>query len=144
VARFEAGESVSIELNGARHPLAPEDLTVHRQARGDVVVRADGGVVAALDPALTEELKQEGLAREVVSRVQRLRRDAGYRVTDRIELWVSGDRPVEDATRRHADYIAGETLARGLTIGSAAPAADLAQDIELDGFRAHLAVRRAG
>ena len=144
VARFEAGEPVSIELNGERHPLAPEDLTVHRQARGDVVVRADGGVVAALDPALTEELKQEGLAREVVSRVQRLRRDAGYRVTDRIELWVSGDRPVEDATRRHADYIAGETLARGLTIGSAAPAADLAQDIELDGFRAHLAVRRAG
>ena len=69
----------------------PATSTVHRQARGDVVVRADGGVVAAIDPALTEELRQEGLAREVVSRVQRLRREAGFQVTDRIEVWVRGD-----------------------------------------------------
>jgi len=144
VARFEAGDPVTIELNGETHALAPGDLTVHRQARGDVVVRADGGVVAALDPTLTEELRQEGLAREVVSRVQRLRRDAGYQVTDRIEVWVSGDGAVEEATRRHADYIAGETLARALTVGRVAPAADLAQDVDLDGLRARLAVRRAG
>ena len=144
VARFEAGETVTIEVGGERCPLEAGDLTVHRQARGDVVVRADGGVVAALDPTLTEDLKQEGLAREVVSRVQRLRRDAGYQVTDRIEVWVGGDGPVEEATRRHADYIAGETLARALTVGRAAPAADLEQEIELDGLKAHLAVRRAG
>ncbi len=144
VERFEAGEPVSIEIEGRPHPLEPGDLTVHRQARGDVVVRADGGVVAALDPTLTEDLKQEGLAREVVSRVQRLRRDAGYQVTDRIEIWVSGDGAVEAATRRHADYIAGETLARALTVGRGGPAVDLAQEIELDGLRAQLAVRRAG
>ncbi|HXY70789.1 MAG TPA: isoleucine--tRNA ligase [Gemmatimonadales bacterium] len=144
VARFEAGETVTIEVDGARVALAPDDLVVHRQARGDVVVRADGGAVAAIDPALTEELRQEGLAREVVSRVQRLRRDAGYRVTDRIELWVSGDGAVEEATRRHADYIAGETLARGLTVGREAPAADLVQELDVDGHRARLAARRAG
>ena len=144
VARFEANEPVTVEVNGERHPLLPGDLTVHRQARGDVVVRADGGVVAALDPTLSEDLKQEGLAREVVSRLQRLRRDAGFQVTDRIEVWVDGDRAVEEATRRHADYIAGETLARALTVGRKAPAADLAQEMELDGLQAHLAVRRAG
>ena len=144
VARFEAGEPVAIELDGRPHALEPGDLTVHRQARGDVVVRADGGVVAALDPALTDELRQEGVAREVVSRLQRLRRDAGYQVTDRIEVWVGGDRAVEEATRRHADYISGETLARALTVGREPPAADLAQDIELDGLKARLAVRRAG
>jgi isoleucyl-tRNA synthetase len=144
VARFEAGEPVTIEVGGAPRALEPDDLVVQRQARGDVVVRTDGAVVAALDPALTEELKQEGLAREVVSRVQRLRRDAGYQVSDRISVWVHGDAPGEEATRRHAGYIAGEVLAREVTVGSAAPAADLVQEVELDGLRAHLAVRRVG
>jgi isoleucyl-tRNA synthetase len=144
VARFEAGETVTVEVAGERQALLPGDLVVHRRARGDLVVRADGGVVAALDPALTEELRQEGLAREVVSRVQRLRREAGYQVTDRIELWVGGDEAVEQATRRHAEYIAGETLARALTVGPPAPGADLEQEIELDGVRARVAVRRAG
>ena len=144
VARFEAGEPVSIEVRGGREQLQPDDLTVQRQARGDMIVRSDGEVVAALDPALTDALRQEGLAREVVSRVQRMRRDAGYRVSDRIELSVGGDPQVQEATRRHADYIAGETLARALTVGDGALAADLVQEVVLDGLRARLAVRRAG
>ncbi len=144
VARFDAGEPVSIVVGGTSHRLLPDDLTVARRARGDVIVRSDGEVVAALDPALTEELRHEGLAREVVSRVQRMRREAGYEVGDRIELAVDGAAPVQEATRRHADYIAGETLARGLTVGDALPAADLVQDVDLDGLRARLAVRRAG
>jgi isoleucyl-tRNA synthetase len=142
VARYEAGGPVEIAVAGTVHRLEPGDLAVHRQARGELVVESDGEVVAALDPTLTDALRQEGLAREVVSRVQRLRKDAGYRVTDRIELWVDGDEPVREAARRHADYIAGETLARSLTDGPA-PAADLAQDFDMDGYRARLAVRRA-
>ncbi len=143
VARFEAGEPVTIEVNGAPHALQPDDLVVQRHARGDVVVRSDGAVVAAIDPALTDALRQEGLAREVVSRVQRLRRDAGYQVTDRIVVWVSGDAAVEEATRGHAGYIAGEVLAREVSVGDGTPAADLVQEVDLDGLRAHLAVRRA-
>ncbi len=89
-------------------------------------------------------MRQEGIAREVISRVQRLRREAGYQVTDRIPVWVGGDAPVEEATRCHADYIAGEVLARELVVGDGAPAADLVQDVDLDGWRARLAVRRTG
>ncbi|MBI1723816.1 MAG: isoleucine--tRNA ligase [Gemmatimonadetes bacterium] len=144
VVRFEAGETVEIAVQGALHPLQPDDLVLHRQARGDVVVETDGEVVAAIDPTLTDELRQEGLAREVVSRVQRLRRDAGYQVTDRIELWVDGDEAVRAAARRHAEYIAGETLAREVVVEAAGPAADLVQQVDLDGFTARLAVRRAG
>jgi isoleucyl-tRNA synthetase len=143
VARFEAGEPVTIDIGGAAHALVAGDLEVQRHARGDVVVRSDGAVVAAIDPALTDALKQEGLAREVVSRVQRLRREAGFQVTDRIVVWVSGDAGVEEAARCHAGYIAGEVLAREVNVGNGAPAADLGQDVDLDGMRAHLAVRRA-
>jgi isoleucyl-tRNA synthetase len=144
VARFEAGEAVAIEVQGVVHQLQSDDLTVHRHARGAMVVRSDGPVVAAIDPALNDELRQEGLAREMVSRLQRLRRDAGYRVSDRIEVWVGGDAPVVQAVRRHAEYIAGETLARRLTVADDAPAADLVQQVDLDGVTARLAVRRAG
>jgi isoleucyl-tRNA synthetase len=144
VARFEAGQRVEIVVEGVAYPLEPDDLVVRRHARGDVVVETDGEVVAAIDPTLTEELRQEGLAREVVSRVQRMRRDAGYRVSDRIELWVDGDEPVRRAARRHAEYIAGETLAHALAVAGTAPAADLVQELDLDGVTARLAVRRAG
>ena len=143
VARFEAGERVDVVVDGATVRLEPDDLTVHRQARGDVVVRADGVVVAALDPALTDELRREGLAREIVSRVQRMRRDAGYRVADRIDLWVAGDPAVVAAAEGHAAYLAGETLARRVGVGEAAEGADLAQETELDGLTLRLAVRRA-
>ena len=58
-------------------------------------------------------------------------------------MWVRGDGAVEEAARCHAGYIAGEVLAREVNVGDEAPAADLGQDVDLDGMRAHLAVRRA-
>jgi len=144
VARFEAGERVEITVEGRAVRLEADDLTVHRQARGDVVVRADGVVVAALDPALTDALRQEGVARELVSRVQRLRRDAGYRVSDRIELWVTGDAAVVAAAERHGAYLAGETLAGEVRTREPDGPADATAEVELDGLRARLAVRRIG
>jgi isoleucyl-tRNA synthetase len=144
VARFESGERVTIAVQGEKHVLQPDDLVVHRHSRGDVVVETDGEVFAGIDPAITDDLRQEGLAREVVSRVQRLRRDAGYRVSDRIELWVGGDEPVRKAAERHAEYIAGETLALAVAVAGPVPAADLVQELDLDGFTARIAVRRVG
>jgi isoleucyl-tRNA synthetase len=144
VARFEAGEPVEIVVEGTAGRLEPDDLVIHRRARGDVVVRADGVVVAAIDPALTPELRQEGVAREIVSRVQRLRRDAGYQLSDRIDLWIGGDATLVEAARRHAATIAGETLAQAVHWDEPPVEADLAQTVEFDGLGAHLAVRRAG
>ena len=71
--------------------LFPEDIVVEREVASDWLVGSDGPFVAALDPRLSPELRGEGLAREVVNRVQRLRKEAGYAYTDRIALWVSGD-----------------------------------------------------
>ena len=143
VARYEAGEAVHIVVQGTPTVLQAEEVILLRQARGEFVVESDGEVVAALDPALTDDLRQEGLAREVVSRIQRMRRDAGYQVADRIRLWVDGDPPVLAAARRHADYISGETLATRLTEGPADVVTDLVQAVDLDGVRATLAIQRA-
>ncbi|AHG90585.1 Isoleucyl-tRNA synthetase [Gemmatirosa kalamazoonensis] len=116
--RFERGEAVGIVIDGADHLLEPGDLTIVRRASGDYVVQESEGYVAALDPAVSPELRREGLAREVVSRVQRLRKEAGLAVSDRIRLIVAGAAEVEAAVREHHDYVAGEVLATQLAVGT--------------------------
>ena len=72
----------------------------------------------ALDTELDEELLDEGIARELVNRVQRLRKDSGLEITDRIELGIAGAAGLQDATISHRDFISGETLALELVVDS--------------------------
>jgi isoleucyl-tRNA synthetase len=139
---LESGVAVSHQVNGTAFEFHPEQVTVEREVATDWLVQSSGSFVAALDPVLTEELIGEGLAREVVNRVQRLRKDAGYPYTTRIALWVDGPARVVDAVRAHADYIRGETLARELHPGSRAAASDRQETVEIDGHSVVLAVVR--
>jgi isoleucyl-tRNA synthetase len=137
--RLEAGESVDQPF-----ALSPEDVTVVREVVTDWPVASDGPFVVALDPALTPALKHEGLARELVSRVQRLRKDAGYEVSTRIALAISGDPQVLESAGAHARHIEHETLTRELSIGTALDGADRTETISIDGLVVELAVRRHG
>ena len=139
---LEAGNTVAMNGDGERWEYGPEDVTVEREVASDWLVQSAGSFVAALDPVLTDELRQEGLAREVVNRVQRLRKEAGYEYTTRIALWIDGPAPVLDAVRVHADRICGETLVRGLHAGEAAREADRQETVEIDGHRVTIAVAR--
>ncbi len=139
---LESGAPVSHQVNGAAFEFLPEQVTVEREVATDWLVQSSGSFVAALDPVLTEDLIGEGLAREVVNRVQRLRKDAGYPYTARIALWVDGAPRIVDAVRTHADYIRGETLARDLHPGARAAASDRQETVEIDGHSVVLAVVR--
>ena len=100
-------------------------------------------MVVALDPTLTPELRTEGLARELVSRVQRLRKEAGLAVSDRIRLHASGDAEVDEAVREHRDWIASEVLAREVVIGGGpSERYDAAQTLDLDGLAARVALTK--
>jgi isoleucyl-tRNA synthetase len=116
--RFERGEAVGVAVDGVDHVLEAGDLTIVRRASGEYVVQESEGYVVAIDPTVTPELRREGMAREVVSRVQRLRKEAGLSVSDRIRLTVGGDGEVEAAVREHQTYIAGEVLATALAVGT--------------------------
>jgi isoleucyl-tRNA synthetase len=140
---LEAGQSVTIDVGGEPVTVEPEDLVIQREVTSDWLVQSSGPHVVALDPNLDEELRREGFAREVVSRVQRLRREAGYEYTTRIHLWIDGDRPALDAVREHADAIRHETLARGLELGRRAAAADAQQQCEIEGSAVVVGVRRS-
>jgi isoleucyl-tRNA synthetase len=137
--QLEAGES----LRGP-WPLDPEDVVVSREVVSDWPVAADGPYVVALDRSLSPALVQEGLARELVSRVQRLRKDAGYAVSTRISLVIGGDPPVLSAANAWRDWIAGETLARECTIGMTVQGADRTESVSIDGHVATIAVWRHG
>jgi isoleucyl-tRNA synthetase len=122
--------------------LRPEDVVVEREVIGDWLVQSDGPFVAALDPWLSEELKGEGMAREVVNRVQRLRKEAGYDYATRIMVSISGAPDVLAAAGAHHSFIAGETLARRLETGSDLPDADVSQRIEIDGREVVISLKR--
>jgi isoleucyl-tRNA synthetase len=141
---LEAGQPVTIDLDGLAVSFDPDDLVIEREVTSDWLVQSSGPCVVALDPHLDDGLRREGFAREVVSRIQRLRREAGYDYTTRIHLWIDGDRgDALEAVRTHADVIRHETLARGLELGRRAPAADAQQQFEIDGLVVVVGVRRS-
>jgi isoleucyl-tRNA synthetase len=145
LATFRSGGVVSIDVDGGSHELEPEDLEVAQEALGDLVVRGEGGFTVALDPTLDDELRAEGLARELVNRVQRLRKEAGLEVTDRIELVVDGDDTVVEAARAHRVFLSGETLSVRLDLGSTTDggAFALVRELEIDGVAVRIGLRKA-
>ena len=141
LSRFRAGEAVVIEVDGQSHELGAEDLEIVQSARGDLIVESAEGYTVALDPAIDEPLRMEGLARELVNRVQRLRKDEGLEVSDRIHLRIDGADEVRTAAERHRDYIAGETLATRLEIGAGEAAeASAMRELDVDGVVARIAL----
>ena len=136
---LERGEPV-----GGRYPLHPEDVAVEREVVTDWPVASEGAYVVALDPTVTPALASEGLARELVSRIQRLRKEAGYDVATRIALSVTGDDAIVAAAREYQGYIAGETLARDVAVGRPLEQVDRQESVAIDGQTAVLAVRQLG
>jgi len=98
-------------------PLEPDDFLVETEAAEGFACAEDSGYLTELDTTLTDELIDEGLAREVVRSVQDARKQAGLEVSDRISLGVSGSEGVERALAAHRDYIMTETLATDWVVG---------------------------
>jgi len=140
---FELGEPLALTVEGETHVLDAEDLTIVRRASGALVVKEAEGRFAAIDPDLTPALRREGLAREVVSRVQRLRKETGLAVSDRIALEIWGDADIEAAVVEYKDWIAGEVLARAVRVGEEKTANERATHaVEVDGLAARVALTR--
>ncbi|HEX9885094.1 MAG TPA: isoleucine--tRNA ligase [Longimicrobiales bacterium] len=117
LAAFRDGGTVTVSVAGVEHALEAGDLELRQEALGELVVKSEGRHTVALDPTLDDELRREGLARELVNRIQRLRRDAGLRISDRIALEVRGPDEVREAALTWRDFIAGETLAPRVDVG---------------------------
>ncbi len=138
------GGALAVELAGERLEVPAAALEVAQEPRAGLAVQAEGGIVVGLTTTLDDELRAEGTARELVNRIQRLRRDAGLELDDRIRLGIFGAPEVAAAAVAHRDYIASEVLAVEVEVGPEPPGADAydhTREIRLDGRQAVIAVR---
>ncbi|PJF40631.1 MAG: isoleucine--tRNA ligase [Phototrophicales bacterium] len=112
-----AGEVVELQLNGQTYEVTPEEVEVRQQAAEGFAVAEDNGYMAVLDTTLTDELIQEGLVREVVRRIQRMRQDADFDIDDKIAITYVATERLAEAIERHAEYVKTETLGVSLEVG---------------------------
>jgi isoleucyl-tRNA synthetase len=143
LAAYEKGAPLRIRLGDDERQLDGEDVVIVRRASGNMVVKEAAGYFAALDPEVSPELRGEGLAREIVSRIQRMRKEAGLAVSDRIALWIAGSAEIEAAVRSHQDWIADEVLARHVSVGEESEPDYAAQSVDIDGQAVSIAFERA-
>ncbi len=111
IRKLENGETLSLDINGQQVEIRREDVEISTQDIPGWSVAAMDDLTVALDITLTDALKKEGLARELVNRVQNLRKEKGLEVTDRISLQIEKSEDTFDAIQSFKDYICTETLA---------------------------------
>ncbi|MFC1936171.1 isoleucine--tRNA ligase [Chloroflexota bacterium] len=109
--KVSAGEPVMITLDGEPVELAPEEVLVETQPAEDLAVAADKLITAAIDTVITPELRAEGLAREFVRRVQDLRKQADFEISDRIKVYYQASEALAAAVEEHKAYVMDEVLA---------------------------------
>ena len=113
IQRAEAAdEPFSLTLPGGEVVLNPGDYQISSEDMPGWLVATQGALTIALDIELTPELRQEGLARELVNRIQNLRKAAGFEVTDRIEVVIEPNPALQEALERYGAYVCNQTLCR--------------------------------
>ncbi|MGI6204962.1 MAG: isoleucine--tRNA ligase [Anaerovoracaceae bacterium] len=129
--------SVDLDIEGETFRVLPEYVDVRIDAKEGFAVASENNLFTILDTELTDELVKEGFAREIVSKVQQMRKQKDFEMMDRIELGVSSDADVEAAVSEYKDYITEETLAESL-----GAAAGDAEDVDINGHAAKISVKR--
>ena len=107
---LNATDSLKLDINGQEITLFREDLLIDTAQMEGYVSENDNGITVVLDTNLTEELLTEGFVREIISKVQTMRKEAGFEVMDQIAITYEGTEKAEKIFAEHADEIAGETL----------------------------------
>ena len=109
-----AGEAFSLSLPGGEVVLNPGDYQISSEDMPGWLVASQGALTVALDVELTPELRQEGMARELVNRIQNLRKASDFAVTDRIEVVIETNKALQEALERFGTYVCNQTLARSI------------------------------
>ena len=117
VETVEKGEVFSVELDGDTVEFTKEDLLISVSQKEGYASATDGNIAVILDTHLTDELVEEGIYREFVSKVQNLRKSSGYVVTDRIDIQIKGDAELENVILKFENQVKQDVLALSLTVG---------------------------
>ena len=95
------------------------------------LVANEGRLTVALDVTVTDELRKEGIARELVNRIQNIRKSSGFEITDKINVTISHNEQTDAAVEEYKNYIAGQVLANSIKLGEVS---NEASELDMDGF----------
>lgn len=116
IKKIEQSGQIEVVINGKSITLGLEDVEITSQDIEGWLVANEGALTVALDVTISEDLRKEGIARELVNRIQNLRKDSGFEVTDRINVMLQKDEKIVDAVQTNMLYIKAETLTEELEI----------------------------
>jgi isoleucyl-tRNA synthetase len=140
ITEFERNEGISIDIAGEICTLTREDVDIMSEDIPGWLVASAGKLTVALDILVTEALKNEGIARELVNRIQKLRKDSNFEVTDKIVVLLEDDEYVKLAVSQYKAYICSEILATDLELVKTFDTAP--QEIEIDERPFKIVVKR--
>ncbi|MBR5829798.1 MAG: class I tRNA ligase family protein, partial [Tidjanibacter sp.] len=142
IAAIEAADQTTLEVAGESVVVTPADFDITSEDMPGWLVASEGKLTVALDVTVTEELRKEGLARELVNRIQNIRKDSGFEVTDRIRVEIEKKEMLEGAIESYGEFIGVQTLALSVTL-SESPSGDFVVDSDIDDEPLKIAVTKA-
>ena len=141
IAQIERGELTELTIGGEALSVTAADFEITSEDMPGWLVATEGKLTVALDITVTEELRAEGVARELINRIQNIRKEADFAVTDKIRIEIEAKELVAPALERYAEYIAAQTLAVAIQ-ATAEPAGAIAVESEIDGETFRIGISR--
>jgi len=138
---FENNGNHQVTINGQQIVLTTEDVEIISEDIPGWQVANDGKLTVALDITVSDDLRYEGIAREFVNRIQNIRKENGFDVTDKITVLIEDHEFVHEAVTRHAAYIASQTLATAVKLTNDFTT-DNVRDVEIDEVVVKVAVSK--
>ena len=137
IAELETQGTIAIDVEGQQLTVEAVDVDIISEDIPGWLVANEGALTVALEVELNDELRQEGMAREIINRVQNIRKESGLEITDRIKIVLSPNDEVEKAVNTFGDYIKTQVLADDITI-----AANEGQEVEFDDFNLNITITK--
>ena len=116
IAELEKNGSYTFVLNGTEAVIETADVEIFSEDIPGWLVANEGKLTVALEVTVTEELRREGVARELVNRIQNIRKSSGFEITDKIKITLSKNPQTDDAVNEYKDYICNQVLGTSLTL----------------------------
>jgi isoleucyl-tRNA synthetase len=138
ILKLEQNEKLEIPVAGQLAEITTDDVEILSEDIPGWLVANNGKWTVALDITVTDSLKKEGIARELVNRIQNIRKSSGYEITDKIAVTIQSDEQVNEAVEEYKSYIANQVLANHITL---APLTD-GLELDFDDFKLMVKVER--
>lgn len=140
IKAFLKNGQIKLSLNDFEYVLAENEIEIEKLEIKDYAVESDNGITIALLTEIDDTLRDEGFAREMVNKIQNMRKSSGFEVTDRIDVLVATADPLSSAVSKHNDFICRETLADKIEQVNSVPKGSTSKNWNINGVKANIAV----